>query len=303
MVRTNRDRRESLSPGASDCTPRGGAPARVDALPAIRIRVPLTDDAWSLPPLPTTFADAVARALEELDLELTPGMLAALDAHARLLLAWNPHVNLTGIRDPNGIALEHVADSLSALPLLLDRLAARRPPRRLPRLLDLGSGAGYPGLPVAVAIPAGQAALVDSVSKKAAFLRVAAAAVTREMASRDEPCPRLGVVAARAEDLARDPAHRERWDVVTARAVAPLARLAALALPLVRPGGVLLAWKREPGDGSLAEEIRAAMPELERNGAAPEPLVVTTCVSGLEDHRLVLVEKRARLRRQRPLLP
>jgi 16S rRNA (guanine527-N7)-methyltransferase len=295
VVRTDRDRREPQSPGASEWNPWGGTPAGADSLPAIRIREPLPAEASTLPPLPETYDRIVDAALGQLDLDLTPGMRAALDAHARLLLAWNSHVNLTAIRTPGGIALEHVADSLSAVPLLLDRLATRRPPRRPPRLLDLGSGAGYPGIPVAVAIPVVEAALVDSIAKKAAFLAVAAAAASREMADRDERDVRLRVIPARAEELANDSGHRGRWDIVTARAVAPLPRLAALALPLVRPGGVLIAWKRDSGDGSLADEIRSAAPDIERLGGAPDPIVECVPVVGLGDHRLVLVEKRFRV--------
>ncbi len=234
----------------------------------------------------------IERALGELDLDLTPGMRGAIDAHARLLLAWNAFVNLTAIREPAGIALEHVADSLAAVPLLLDHLATTHRNRRPPGLLDLGSGAGYPGLPVALAIPAGHAALVDSIGRRAAFLEVAARAAARAFELHgEEPVP-IRVLQARAEVLGRDPQHRDQWTIVTARAVAPMSRLVELALPLVRPGGLLLAWKRDAGDGALQAELEAALPLLEALGADPEPHIATVEVDGLRDHRLVAVTKR-----------
>ncbi len=234
----------------------------------------------------------LGRALDELALDLTPGMRAGIEAQARLLLAWSPFVNLTAIRDPEGIALEHVADSLAAVPALLDRLAAHRPPRRPVGLLDLGSGAGYPGLPVALAIPVAHVTLVDSVTRKAAFLEAAAAAAMRACEAHGEEPARVSVARARAEELGRNPDHRGRWDIVTARAVAALPLLAELALPLVRPGGVLVAWKRDGGDGAFSTEIEATLPLLEELGADPRPVVEPVVLTGLLDHRLVFVTKR-----------
>ena len=234
----------------------------------------------------------LARALDELALDLTPGMRAGIEAQARLLVAWSPFVNLTAIRDPGAIALEHVADSLAAVPALLDRLAARRPPRRPVGLLDLGSGAGYPGLPVALAVPVAHATLVDSVARKAAFLETVAAAAERASRTAGEEPPTVRVSRARAEELGRAPDQRNHWEIVTARAVAALPLLAELALPLVRPGGLFVAWKRDGGDGALAAEIAAAAPLLEELGADPGPVVEPVRLTGLLDHRLVFITKR-----------
>ena len=96
----------------------------------------------------------------------------------------------------------------------------------------------------------------------------------------------IDVFNGRAEALAADRRHRERWPAVVARAIAPLAELAELALPLVAPGGVLLAWKRRPLDA----ELLAAGPTLELLGGGP-PSVLPVAVAGLEDHLLVVVEK------------
>jgi len=267
----------------------GRATAGRGATPPERAPLPTRVDA--LPPLPEEFGRVVDAALASLDLELTPGMRAAIEAQARLLVAWNAHVNLTAIDDPGRIALEHVADSLAAVPPLLDLLAARRPPRRPVTLLDVGSGAGYPGLPVAVAIPAAHGALLESVGKKVAFLAAASGAARAALeAAGEDPLP-IAPIHGRAEELARLPEQREHWDIVTARAVAPLASLVGLALPFVRPGGVLVAWKRDAGDGALEEEIAAAEAVLWELSIDP-PSVERVPVDGLADHRLVLIRKR-----------
>jgi 16S rRNA (guanine527-N7)-methyltransferase len=156
----------------------------------------------------------------------------------RLLLAWTGSINLTAIRDPAAAAIGHVVDSLTAVPILRDRGADA--------LLDLGSGGGLPGIPLAAAMPAVHALLAESVGKKAAFLRTVVTATGID--------DRVEVAGSRAEALASDPRHRGRWSVVTARAVAPLAELVELAFPLLAPGGSLVAWKR----GESTEETRAA---------------------------------------------
>ncbi len=174
--------------------------------------------------------------------DLPAAAVAALEGHLRLLLAWTAVVNLTAIRDPHAAVAAHVLDALAALPLL------RRNGVRA--LLDLGSGGGYPGLPLAIALPAERALLVDSIGKKARFLATAVTGLGL--------AGRVDVAAERAETLAADPRHRERWPVVTARAVASLPELVELAFPLLAPGGLLVAWKG-PGIG---EECARAMPAL-----------------------------------------
>jgi 16S rRNA (guanine527-N7)-methyltransferase len=246
-------------------------------------RPPLPSDPDACPPLDVTYATALDRALATAGLVLDPAARAGIDAHVRLLMAWNAAINLTAIRVPAAVAVEHVADSLSALPLLR---AAGAPGR--PTLLDLGSGGGYPGLPLGLALPAGRLALVESVVKKARFLEVAGRAAGATMRAAGGEPPAVEVLATRAEALAADVAHRGRWDVVTARAVAALDELVELALPLVTVGGLLVAWKRDAGDGALDAEFAAAGPVLAAVGGKLEA-VERVGVPGLEDHRLVVV--------------
>lgn len=259
-------RRERTTPGA--------APGRPGALPQEgaldRPRGPLPTRVQDLPLLPAAYHRVLDAGLADLGLMLAPGVRETIDAQARLLLAWTEAINLTAIRDPADVARLHVLDSLSAV----DRL--RRHGVRA--VLDLGSGGGYPGLPLAAALDAERALLVDSVGKKVRFLR----AVIDATGLGD----RVAAEAARAETLAHDLRDRESWPAVTARAVAPLAELVELGLPLVAPGGILVAWKRAPVD----EELVAARPALAALHAGPVE-VLEARVGGLEAHRLVVVPR------------
>ena len=156
-------------------------------------------------------------------------------------------------------------------------------------LLDLGSGSGYPGLPLAAALPVARVALLDSVGKKARFLGVAGSAV---LAALQEGgwSPHVEAIAERAEDLAEEPDQRESWDIVTARAVGALAEVLELALPLVREGGHVVAWKHEEEHGGLLAELRAAGSIIRAAGGG-RPAVHVVDAPSLPGHRLVVVPK------------
>ena len=235
-----------------------------------RPRVPLPTRVQDLPPLPEVYGDVLDDGLAALSIELPAGARVVIDGHVRLLLAWTEAINLTAIRDPAEIARLHVLDSLAALPVLRARGIAR--------LLDLGSGGGFPGIPLAAALGSDRTLLVDSVGKKVQFLRTVIAATGLERCVAAEP--------DRAEAIARDPRDREGWPAVTARAVTSLAELVEIGLPLVAPGGVLVAWK----GASLDTELDAAGGAL-RALRAGRVRIVTAGLPGLEGHRLVVVER------------
>jgi 16S rRNA (guanine527-N7)-methyltransferase len=246
-------------------------------------RVPLPTDAAGLPALPDSFHETLHSGLATLAVSLSGGQLAAVDAYVRLLLAWTAAINLTAIREPVAVARDHIVDSLTALATLREHGAAE--------VLDLGSGGGLPGIPLAIALPASQFLLVESVGKKAAFLRTAIAAPGVALEARVE------VASERAEDLAALDRLRERFDAVTVRAVAALPELVELAFPLLRVGGRLIAWKRAPMDAELAAG-RNAVRAL--GGRAD---VVTVTVPELEDRRLVVMEKTRPTPRRYPRPP
>ena len=202
---------------------------------------------------------------------LPPGYADAVERYVALLLDANDRMNLTRVAEPVDVARLHLFDALSALPLL-DEL-------RPGRVVDLGSGGGVPGIVLALARRGVRWAFVDSVGKKAAVLSEMV-----EVLGLD----RVETLAERAEALGRDPAWRERADVVTARACAPLPVLVEYALPLLRVGGRLIAWKGPIGEEELTAGTHAAGI---LGGDRPE--VHPTGIGALGDHRLVVVEKRS----------
>jgi 16S rRNA (guanine527-N7)-methyltransferase len=152
--------------------------------------------------------------------------------------------------------------------------------RGVDEFVDLGSGGGYPGLPLAVALPTSRALLVESIGKKARFLATATEAVGLAGA--------VDVFSGRAEALAADRGHRERWQAVTARAVAALADLVELSFPLLRSGGLLVAWKR----GDIRDEVAAGRRAAAALGGGT--IEVLEPPGGQAGDLLVLATKRGR---------
>jgi len=220
--------------------------------------------------LPPGYDDALDAGLAALGVTLDAPGRAVIAGHVRLLLAWSGSINLTSIRDPRYAAVAHVLDSLSALEAAR-QLAATR-------LLDLGSGGGFPGIPLAVALGGEGTLLVEATRKKARFLETVVGATGL--------AGRVMVAADRAEDVARDPRHRGQWPLVTARAVAGLAELVELAFPLLANGGSLFAWKR----GDIDRECEAAERAIHAVGGGGIR-VIDVAVDGLEGHRIVVATR------------
>lgn len=213
--------------------------------------------------------DILAAGARALGLDLAPAQLDLFARYQAILLDWNTRINLTAIAAPEDVQRKHFLDSLTCLAVL--------PPGPL-RLIDVGSGAGFPGLPLILARPEISVTLLEATGKKARFLEH----VVAELGLAG-----VRIVNARAEEAGRDPAERERYDWAVARAVAPLPELAEYLLPLVRVGGSALAQK---GRDAAAEAAGAAGAFKRLGGRLAEVRPVT--VPGLEDERaLVVLEK------------
>lgn len=199
-----------------------------------------------------------------------------LDAHAqafadfqRLLLEENAKYNLTRITEPPQIRVRHWLDSLTALPIL-DVLANEQDGAL--KLLDAGSGAGIPGLPLAIARPTWQIISVEATEKKARF---------QQMVCKSLNLANVTVLHGRSEDLANDLRYRAQFDAVTARAVGALPILAELTLAFLRQGGKAVYWK---GPG-YQHELHEAETAIEKMGAAVEQ--VQTCALPISDNEIV----------------
>ncbi len=158
-------------------------------------------------------------------MELTDLQLEKLDRYAELLVEWNEKINLTAITEPDEIAVKHFLDSL----LLLKSVEVPEGGK----IIDVGTGAGFPSLPCALVRPDLRLTLLDSLNKRILFLEE----VTREL-DREAVC-----IHARAEEGGRNPALREKFDLATARAVASMRELSEYCLPFVKVGGIFAALK------------------------------------------------------------
>jgi len=182
--------------------------------------------------------NSVRHGAERLGIALSPAQLARLDQLGAALREANARVNLTSITDPAEIETRHFLDSLTAAVPLLDRLRAGEPLS----LVDVGSGGGMPGLPLKIAFPQVRLSLVESVGKKADFLRQTVADLGLEQ---------VEVVAERAETAAHEGRHRDTYEWATARALGPLPVVVELCAPFLAPGGLLVAQRSGDLDGDL----------------------------------------------------
>jgi 16S rRNA (guanine527-N7)-methyltransferase len=217
--------------------------------------------------------EKLAQAAQTLfNIHLTGRQAMSLITYERELMDWNQKFNLTAIRDVEAIRTKHFLDSFSCV------LAWKANPPT--RLVDVGTGAGFPGLPLKILYPNLRLTLVESVGKKAMFCQHIVRILGLEG---------VDVIQARAETIGQDPKHREAYDWALARAVANMNVLSEFLLPLVKVGGVMLAQKGESGPAE-AQSAEGAMQLL--GGRLKQVLQVN--LPGVADDRfLVLVEKTA----------
>ncbi|POP32127.1 16S rRNA (guanine(527)-N(7))-methyltransferase RsmG [Lactonifactor longoviformis] len=187
---------------------------------------------------------------KEFHLELSERQKQQFIQYYELLAEWNKVMNLTGITQWEEVLLKHFADSLSVT-RVIDLSQAGS-------LIDVGTGAGFPGIPIKIAFPHIKVTLLDSLNKRINFL--------------NEVIGQLGLegitaVHGRAEDIARKPEHRDSYDVSVSRAVANLASLTEYCMPFVKPGGCFISYK----SGTIEEELVQAQKAIKTLGGRQDP--------------------------------
>ncbi|MEB3187454.1 MAG: 16S rRNA (guanine(527)-N(7))-methyltransferase RsmG [bacterium] len=204
-------------------------------------------------------------------LALGPETVDRMRRFAALLLEANATHNLTRITDPRELVIKHFLDSLSVALALPEDLRAGS------RFLDLGSGPGFPGIPLAIALPGLSGVSLEATGKKVAFQQAAIAELALP----------LTALQGRAEELGRQPSHRERFDWAVARALAALPTLVEYALPFVRPGGVFIALK----GARAGEEVEQATPAVRKLGGRLDRVVDLELPGGEGERHLVVIRK------------
>lgn len=197
-------------------------------------------------------------------------IIRKFDAYRSGILQWNQFVNLTAIRDPQEFTVKHFIDSATCF--CLPEYA------QADKIVDMGTGAGFPGVPLAILSPEKEFVLVDSLNKRLKIIQ--------------ELCQTIGInnvttIHNRAEDMSRDSRHREKYDMCVSRAVANLSVLCEYCLPLVKPGGVMAAYKGADADKELGE-AKNAMKTL---GAAEYRMEKTAIGQEASMHRILIIKK------------
>jgi 16S rRNA (guanine527-N7)-methyltransferase len=213
------------------------------------------------------FAPVRAYAAAE-SLALTDQHYTQMASYLELLREWNEKFNLTAITDPEQMVSKHVLDALTYLAFWSN------PPQSI---IDVGAGAGIPGIILAMVWPETQITLVESIGKKCTFMRHVATELNLS---------NVTVVNDRAESIGHDPAHREHYQMATARAVADLRTLVEYLLPLCRPQGVVYA----PKGPHPEEEVAGARVAIGRLGGRVRD-VVPIVVAGLDGRSMVRIDK------------
>ena len=224
--------------------------------------------------------DILKNGCKELGISINENQISQLNTYAKLLKEWNEKINLTAITDDEGIAIKHFLDSMTAL--LTGKVRGK--------VLDVGTGAGFPGLVLKIAEPDIKLTLLDSLNKRINFLREVS-----DKTGLDD----IDFVHGRAEDFGMNSAYRARFDTVVSRAVANLRVLSEWCLPFLKEGGYFLALKGPLADEEL-EEARRSIYIL--GGEVEEVFPVDIPFTDLS-HRIIIIKKVRRTPSKYPRKP
>ncbi len=219
-----------------------------------------------------TSMNSLSEGAKQLGITLDSLQLKQFELYYHELADWNSRINLTAIVDSEGVQIKHFLDSLTLISVIKDKIASGY------RIIDIGSGAGFPGIPLKIAMPDIKMTLLEATAKKVLFLEH----IVKKLALND-----IEIINRRAEEAAQKPEYREQFDVAVSRAVAELAVLSELTLPFCKTGGCFIAQKK----GDLQLEIEQSLKAVEILGGRLSK-VEKINLAGLDDERyLVIIDK------------
>lgn len=222
--------------------------------------------------------ELLSKACLEMGISLTEDQLSQFIDYKDILLDWNEKVNLTAITDENEVMIKHFADSLSPLPFMDKKSAS---------LIDVGTGAGFPGVPLKIANPNFKVTLLDSLNKRIAFLEE----LKKKIGIEDLRC-----IHSRAEDGGMDVLLREKFDYCVSRAVAKISVLSEYCLPFVKVGGFFISLKGP----EVEDEIKEGMKAISKLGGEVSDIKKIKVPQSDITHSIVFIKKVSKTPRDYP---
>ncbi|MBV7329060.1 16S rRNA (guanine(527)-N(7))-methyltransferase RsmG [Chloroflexi bacterium TSY] len=217
---------------------------------------------------------------QALGINITQQQIQQFELYYEKLVEWNQKFNLTAITDYDEIQTKHFLDSIASLPILAQQVKDSAPIRHPYKLIDVGTGAGFPGVPLKITNPTMDLTLMDGTGKKIQFLNHLVVQLTLDSTT---------IIQGRAEELGQQPGYREKYDLVTARAVAPLKTLIEYLLPLACLDGLVIVYK----GGNAAQEFAEAQRGIEILGGKIERFSPVE-VPYLDQERYILLIRKCR---------
>lgn len=214
------------------------------------------------------YEEILVSEIDKMGINGSPKFASQLVSYMKGILIWNEKINLTAIKNPAEFVVKHFLDSFPAV-----KLAEFKGGQRI---IDMGTGGGFPGVPLAVLCPEKEFVLADSLAKRLKVI---------DQLTRECDIENVTTVHGRAEDLGRNPKYRETFDVCVSRAVASLPVLLEYCLPLVKPGGVFIAYKGPDAE----EEIKLSKNALNKLGGKLDR--VEDVSDGTYSHNLIVITK------------
>jgi 16S rRNA (guanine527-N7)-methyltransferase len=230
--------------------------------------------------LPEETMPLLRSGAQELGIPLTPHQVRQFELYYQLLAEWNERFNLTAITGYDDVQTKHFLDCIAGWPVIAGEMGIEGPLTRPIHLIDIGTGAGFPGIPLKIIAPRMKLTLLDGTGKKISFLKE----VVRQL-----ELGNVTVVQGRAEELGHSNSYRGQYDLVTARAVAPLNTLAEYVLPFVRKEGYAVIYK----GANAAQEFIERRKAVEMLGGETTRMAPLS-VPGLDERRFVLLLKKVR---------